>query len=134
MAKSTVTTTVTEQITIAPKVQRKLLTELQGYASCQAEQKVLKVAADEHRANILTIADAEVEAEKFEIEGFKVAVVKGAMDRRLDKQALLKRLVKDGHYSLKSAQAMLDDCTTERTKKDHVRVTCPNDGEESENE
>lgn len=132
MSKAKVTTTVETEVVIAPKVQRKLLTELQGYQACQTEQKALKAAADEHRANIFEIADAEVEADKFKLEGFGVAVVRGAKDRRLDKAKLLKRLVADGKYSLKAAQALLEDCTTEKPKKDHVRVTVP--GEESENE
>lgn len=132
MVKSKVTTTTVAEVTISPKVQRKLLTELEGYASLNAEQKAMKAGMDEHRSNIFTIADTEVEADKFEIEGYKVAVVKGAKDRRLDKTKLLWRLVKDGKYSLKAAQALLADCTTEKPKKDHVRVTVP--GEETTDE
>lgn len=124
-----VTTTVTEktEVRISPKVQRRLLTELQGYAALATEQKALKVGMDEHRNNVLTIADAEVDADKFELEGFKIAVCRGVPDRRLSKEQLIKRLVKDGHYSVKSAQALLDDCTTEKPKKDYCRISCPGD-------
>lgn len=125
MTRAKVTTTTTEEVVISAKVQRKLLTELEGYAALNTEQKAMKAGMDEHRSNILEIANAEVEADKFEIEGYKVAVVKGAKDRRLDKKKVIARLVKDGKYSTKAAMALLEDCTTEKPKKDHVRVTVP---------
>lgn len=127
MPTVTTTVTTTTAVKIAPKVQRKLLTELQGYASLQTEQKVLKAGMDEHRNNVLEICLAEVDAEKFELEGYKIAVVKGARDRRLDRERLIKRLVKDGHYSVKSAQALIEDCTTEKPKKDYCKLTIPGD-------
>ena len=93
-----ITTTVTtkQEVTIAPKVARKLLTELNGYAAVSAEIKALSEAKTNHSAAVLALADEGVDGEKFELGGFKVAVVKGARDRRLDKEALIKRLVKDG--------------------------------------
>lgn len=128
MPKQTTTVTTTTEVTIAPKVRRQLLTELQGYAALATEIKVLTAGKNDHSAEVLRIATEHVDGDKFEIEGHKVAVVRGAKDKRLDKQALLKRLVGDGKYSLKAAMALLEDCSPEKSKKDHVRITIP--GEE----
>lgn len=133
MSKAKITTTTTTTVKLTPKVERQILTELQGYQACHGEMKALKDGADEHRENILALADEHAaDADGFEVEGFKVAVVRGAKDRRLDKQKLVKRLVKDRKYTAEAAMALLEDCTTEKPKKDHVRVTVP--GEESEDE
>ena len=130
MTKLTTTHTVKTEVKISAKTQRKLLNELRSYGSLAEEQKALKSSMDEHRNTVLEVALAEVEAEKFEIEGYKVAVVKGAKDRRLDKIKLIKRLVKDGHYSTISAEAMIEDCTTEKPKKDYCKITVPGESEE----
>jgi hypothetical protein len=132
VSKAKVTTTVTEEVKLSPKLERQILTELQGYAACHAESKALKAGADEHRNNLFALADANVDADSFQVEGFKIAVVRNAIDRRLDKQKLVKRLVKDKKYTAEAAMALLADCTTDKPKKDHVRVTVP--GEESSDE
>lgn len=123
--------TTTQTVSIKPQVQKKLLTELHGYATIAGEMKGLKTAKEDHSASVLALAMANVEADKFELEGYKVAVVRGALDRRLDKDAVVKRLVKDGKYSLKAAMALMEDCTSEKPKKDHVRVTVPGEADES---
>lgn len=127
MPRATATVTTKQEVTIAPKVQKQLLTELNGYAAVNGEMKALKESKEGHSAAVLQLADKHVDGDKFAIEGFKVAVVKGARDRRLDKDALIKRLVKDGHYSMKAALALIEDCTSDKPKKDHVRITCPGD-------
>jgi hypothetical protein len=40
--------------------------------------------------------------------------------------------VKDRKYTAEAAMALLEDCTTDKPKKDHVRVTVP--GEEAADE
>lgn len=129
MPRVTATVTTTQQVTIAPKVQRKLLTELHGYQTVAAELKALTESKAGHSAAVLALSD-EVDGEKFQLEGFKVAVVKGARDRRLDKDALVKRLVRDGKYSLKAATALIEDCTTDKPKKDFVKITVPGERDE----
>ena len=130
MAKLTTTVTTKTEVTIAPRTQRKLLNELRNYGSLAVEQKALKGAMDGHRESVLAIALAEVDADKFEVEGYKVAIVKGAKNRRFNSEKLIKRLVRDGHYSVKSAQAMIEDCTDEIPKKDHARITSPGEEED----
>ncbi len=124
--------TVTREATISPKVQRKLLTELNGYAAVAQEIKALTDAKSGHSEAVLALSLEGVDGDKYGLEGFKVAVVKGAKDRRLDKEKLVKRLVKDGTYSVKAALALLKDCTTEKPKKDHCRITVP--GEKNDDE
>lgn len=128
--RTSVTTTQTQTVTIKPTVQRKLLTELHGYAAIHKEMKGLDAGKKTHSSAVLDLAVANVDAEKFELEGFKIAVVKGALDKRLNKEALVKRLVKDGKYSLKAALALMEDCTSEKPKKDHVRITVPGEDDE----
>lgn len=132
MPNVTVAVTTKQQVTISPKVVKKLLTELNGYAAVSSEMKALKESKEGHSAAVLTLADQGVDGDKFEIEGFKVAVVKGARDRRLDKDALIKRLVKDGKYSVRAAQALMDDCTRETEKKTHCRITVPGEKDNDE--
>jgi hypothetical protein len=127
---SKVTVTTTQEASISPKVQRKLLTELRGYGAIATEMKGLKDAKEGHSAAVLALSLEGVDGDKYELEGYKVAVVKGAKDRRFDKDKLVKRLVKDGKYTLKAAMALVEDCTTDKPKKDHVRITVP--GEESD--
>lgn len=120
-----------QQVTIAPKVAKKLLTELNGYAAITAEIKALDEAKKGHTQAVLELSE-QVDGDKYTLEGYKVAVVKGATDSRLDKEKLLKRLVADGHYSLKSAQALLSDVTVTKSKRDHVRISVP--GERGDND
>lgn len=129
---ATATVTTTQEVQIKPALQRKLLTELRGYGSIAAEMKALDAAKRSHSDAVLHLALEGVDGDKFNIEGYKVAVVKGAKDKRLDKERLLKRLVKDGKYSLKAAQAMIEDCTTLKSKRDHCRITLPGEGGDDE--
>ena len=128
MHKATVTTT--QEVTIAPKIVKKLITELHGYGAIAAEMKGLDSAKKGHSSRVLELAIEGVAGDKFELEGYKVAVVKGAKNRKLSTDKLIKRLVKDGKYSVKAAQAVLNDCTDETPKKDHVRISVPGDSEE----
>jgi hypothetical protein len=132
MTKITTTTVTKNEVRIQPKTQRKLLAELRAYGSIAAEAKSLKVSMDGHRARVLEIGNEEVGEAKFEIEGYKVALVNDAEDRRLDKQKLIKFLVSDGHYSVKSAETLLERATTCKSKKAYAKITAP--GEEREDE
>jgi hypothetical protein len=126
--KATVTTT--QQATIAPKILKQLRSNLHGYGAIQKEMKGLDAAKKGHSDAVLQLSLEGVDGDKYEIEGYKVAVVKGARDRRLDKDALIKRLVGDGKYSMKAALALIDDCTSDKPKKDHVRITVPGEDDE----
>ena len=81
----------------------------------RVRQKVLKEGKEGCSAKVLTLSD-EAGVEKYKLEGFGVSVIKGARDRRLDKEKLIGRLVKDGKYSMKAALALVEDCTTDKPK------------------
>lgn len=130
MSRQTTTVTTIQEVTITPKIVKKLVTELNGYAVVQRELKALDEAKRGHSDAVLQLAIEGVDGDKFKLEGFGVAVVRGAKDRRFDKEKLIKRLVKDGKYSTKAAMALVEDCTTEKPKKDHVRITCPGEDDE----
>lgn len=123
--------TVKTELKLKPSVQRRLLNELRSYAGVAAEAKALKAAGDGHRATILGMQD-EIGEKKFEIDGFKVALTTDAEDRRLDKDKLVKRLIRDGHYSLKSAQALLEDCTTRKPKKPYATIRVPGEQDDED--
>lgn len=131
MTKITTTTTVKAEVKIKASVQRKLLTELRAYGELASQKKVIQHAMDGHRERVLVIGDAEVGEKKFEIEGYKVALVTDAMDCRLDKVKLVKALVASGHYSVEAAQALLEGATTSKPKKAYAKITSP--GEKDEN-
>jgi hypothetical protein len=73
-----------------------------------------------------------VDGDKFSIGEYKVAVVKGAKNKRLNQSKLIKRMVGDGKYSMKAAIALLEDCTDESPKKDHVRISVRGEDNEAE--
>ena len=128
MPKATVTTT--QEVTIAPKIVKKLLVELHGYGAITTELKALDSAKKDHSNKVLELAIEGVDGDKFSLEGYKVAVVRGAKNQRLSTEKLIKRLVKDGKYSVKAAMAIIEDCTDEKPKKDHVRITIPGEQED----
>jgi flagellar hook assembly protein FlgD len=131
MSLKTVVTTTTETV-IAPKVAKQLLTELEGYALAGAEAKVYTTIKNDHSAAVLELALEGVDGDKFSIGEYKVAVVKGAKNKRLNQSKLIKRMVGDGKYSMKAAIALLEDCTDESPKKDHVRITVKGEKEDDE--
>jgi hypothetical protein len=124
--------TTTQEVTIAPKVAKRLLTELEGYALAGAEAKVYTTIKNDHSAAVLELALEGVDGDKFSIGEYKVAVVKGAKNKRLNQSKLIKRMVGDGKYSMKAAIALLEDCTDESPKKDHVRITVKGEKEDDE--
>jgi flagellar hook assembly protein FlgD len=131
MSLKTVVTTTTETV-IAPKVAKQLLTELEGYALAGAEAKVYTTIKNDHSAAVLELALEGVDGDKFSIGEYKVAVVKGAKNKRLNQSKLIKRMVGDGKYSMKAAIALLEDCTDESPKKDHVRISVRGEDNEAE--
>lgn len=132
MPRGTTTVTTTQEVQIAPKVQKQLRTHLDSYASLQGEIKALDEAKKGTSAAVLDLALKHVDGDKFKLDGYGVAVVKGAKNKRLNTDRLIKRLVKDGKYSVTAAKAVLEDCTDETPKKDHVRITVP--GEKGDDE
>ncbi len=131
MSRATLTQTTTQTVKLAPRVERQLLTELNGYAAIAAEMKGLDSAKKGHSSKVLELALENIDADKFEVGGHKVAVVKGAKNRKLNVEKLLKRFLKDGSYSMKAGKALIEDCTDESPKKDHVRITVPGEADES---
>lgn len=129
MPTMTVKTVETVQVKIKPTVRRKLLGELRAYGELSSQAKVLKHAMEGHRNNILEIG-LETGEKKFELDGYKVALVTDAEDRRLDKVKLMKALVASGHYSVSSAQALLDAATTSKLKKAYAKVTVPGENDD----
>lgn len=125
MPRQTTIVTTKQEVTIAPKLIKKLLTELHGYGAIAAEMKALKGGKEDHSAKVLELSLAGVDGDKYELEGYKVAVVKGAKNNKLNVAKLMKRVVGDGKYSVKAFTAVLEDCTDETPKKDHVRITPP---------
>jgi hypothetical protein len=130
MGKVSATVTTTQKVSIAPKVLKKLRQELNGYGAVQREAKTLTTAKGEHSAAVLALSLEGVDGDKYELEGYKVAVVKDAKNRKLNTSKLIKRMVKDGKYSIVAAQALIEDCTDETPKKPHVRITCPGESDE----
>lgn len=131
MPKATTTVTTKTELKLKPSVQKRLLNELRAYAEVAAETKMLKAVGDEHRATILGMED-EIGEKKFELQGFKVSLTTDGVSRKLDPAKLIKRLLNDGHYSVKSATALIADCTTEKPKKPYATIRVPGDNEEEE--
>lgn len=128
---SKVTVRTEQEVSIAPKLQRQLKTELEGYEACSIEIKALDATKKDHGAEVLRLSE-QIDGDKFAVEGYKVAVKRNQKKRSLNRDKLVKRLVKDGKYTVKAALAVLEDCTDETPVKDHVRITIPGQRDEEE--
>jgi hypothetical protein len=130
---TTTTTKTTTELKLNPKLERQIKTELHGYAAVHQEIKALSESKKEHSVNLLDMVTANLDPEhqNFELDGFKVATITNAKDKRLDKDKLKKLLVAEG-ISLKKVETIIAKATVEKPKKSHVRITIPGEVDDAE--
>jgi len=122
--KASVTTTVTEEVTIKPSIAAKLRTDLGIYKSLKHQAKAIDRQLDVSRENVLQLGISADVGEKFELDGFKVALVLDSTKKALDKVKLLKLMVAAG-LSVKKATEVIEKATTETPVKAHARISVP---------
>ena len=118
-----VTTTQTTQVTIAPRIKRKLLTALHEYATLKARRAALDAEMDTFKTEIGDIRESLGE-EHLELDGFKVSHVQG-FTKKLNHQTLI---------ALGCAAAWIQEATENRPKKAYELITCPGERERSDGE
>ena len=111
-----VTTTQTTQVTIAPRIKRKLLAALHEYATLKQKRAALDVEMDTFKTEIGDIRESLGE-EHLELDGFKVSHVQG-FTKKLNHMKLIE---------LGCAASWIEMATENRPKKGYELVTCPND-------
>ncbi len=112
------TTTQTTVVQIAPKVRKKLLTELRAYAGLKAQRDAIDAAMNAHKAAIGTLRESTGE-ESLAIDGFKVVRV-AAVRKVLNHKKLVE---------LGCAMAWIEEATENKLNKPYEKVTCPGEKE-----
>lgn len=119
MPSITATVTATTEIKLNPKLKKRLLTELKGYAALKVQRDAIDHAMTKHREGIEGVLD-ELGESSIAIEGYKSTLV-APVRKKLDP----KRLV-----ALGVSTDVIAKATTETPGKPYVKVTVP--GEKTE--
>jgi len=119
--KPTATVTTTKQIVLAPKLRKKLLTELREYAGHKAARDAADAAMNACKSSIGKIRESTGE-DAIEIDGFKVVKV-----QQIRKKLNHKKLIAAG-----CAQAWIDEATENVPTKAYEKVTVPGASDDSD--
>ncbi len=118
MPTLTATVTSTTELILAPKIKRKLLTELKAYAELKAQRDAIDAALDSHKATIEGLREGTDET-SISLEGFKVTRISPTRSI-LDKKKLLAEGVTMGQ---------IQNATVTKATKPYTKVTLPNEVE-----
>src|SRR5712664_1151708 len=121
MPTLTATVSTTKEVKLTPRVTRKLLTELKGYAELKAQRNAIDAAMDGHKAAIEKLRD-ETGEQSIALEGFKVSLV-SPVRSSLDRKRLLEAGV---------TMAQLESGTVTKPTKPYTKVSVPGEKEWSE--
>jgi hypothetical protein len=110
----TVMTTTTQEVELKPALRRKLLTELEAYADLQMQEKLIRSAMDEHKAEITKLREMTGE-NSLSLEGFKTTWVTGTTSS-LDKKKLI---------ALGVTMAQIEEATVTKPRRGFEKITCP---------
>lgn len=116
--QQTLLATTKEEITLEPKVRRKLLAELRRYEAVQTELKALEEQKKAIAARVQTLHQ-ETGYNSLDIDGFKVTIVQGTYTKINEKKLLTWISV-----------AQLEEAREIHSRKPFEKITCPKDEEE----
>lgn len=118
MPTLTATTTQTTEVVLAPRLKRKLLTELRAFQEVKTQISALQNALDAHKVSIEKLR-VESGENSLGIEGFKISLV-SPVRSSLDKKRLLEAGV---------SMAQLEQGTVTKPTKPYTKVTVPGEVE-----
>lgn len=129
MPKVTAKQTVTTEVTIKPTVKAKILAWCRAYQGDAAWKKSSSARMDEAREAVLNIGLEHINESKFEVDGYKIALVTDAETSKLDQIKLMKLIMSKTDFSLEVIQDWFDRCTKRTPTKPYSKITCPDDKE-----
>jgi myo-inositol catabolism protein IolC len=118
---ATLTATVEKVVELAPRLKRKLVTELTAYQGLKSQLDAIKLAMDGHKAAIEKLR-VETGETSLEIDGFKITLVQPAGRQSLDRKKLLEAGV---------LMSQLEQGTITKAVKSYTKVTTPGETERS---
>ena len=117
----TVTATTTHQVKIEPKLKRRLVTELKGYAALKTQRDALDSAMKKARGKIEDVL-GDIGESSLAVEGFKTTLV-APVRTKLDE----KKLIANG-----VTMDQIEASKVQTATKPYVMVTCPGEREDGE--
>ncbi len=108
------TTTVTAEVVIEPRIKRQLLTELRAYQALKTQIDTLTAQMDTRKAAVSAIRE-QIGEEKLAVDGYKVSHIQGTYEV-LDKKKLVQ---------LGCAMAWIEEATELKPKKAYDKISCP---------
>ena len=117
----TVTATTTHQVKIEPRLKRRLLVELKGYAVLKAQRDALDSAMTKTRSKIEDVL-GDIGESSLSVEGFKTTLV-APVRTTLDE----KKLIANG-----VTMDQIEASKVQTATKPYVKVTCPKEHEDNE--
>lgn len=119
--QQTVTATTTTEISLAPQIRRKLLTELRTYAQLHEQKKALELAMDKIKAKVAAIRDDTGE-QSLKLEGFTTTLV--APTRKKFNPKIFVKLGGD--------LELYNQAVEETLTKSYEKITCPGSSDEED--
>lgn len=127
-----ITTKVTtkQTVTVTPKTLIRLREALAGYPDLRRKADYTKVEMSKARNKVLEIGLEDIDANNFEVDGFKIALITDAETSKLDNVKLKKLLLTKTKLSMKELDALFEKATTVKPTAAYAKITPP--GEPSE--
>jgi hypothetical protein len=117
--QQTVTATTTMEITLAPQIRRKLLTELRTYAQLHEQHKALELAMDKIKGKVAAIRD-ETGEQSLKLEGFTTTLV----------APVRKKFNPKIYVKLGGDLELYNQAIEETLTKPYEKITCPGSKDE----
>lgn len=117
------TVTTTREVHLDARLEKKLKTRLQNYATLKSEIESLQAALDDEKAAIAALREKTGE-QSIQLDGFTVTEVRG-VSHKLDKKKLI---------ALGCAAAWIEEATVTKPKKPYTLVTLPGEKKHAEEE
>ncbi len=121
--QATIVATTTTEVTIAPKVRLKLLSELKAYQRLKQSADEIEAQMKAHKETIDSIRH-ETGHESIAIDGFKTTLV-APVRSKLDKKLFVR---------LGGKLDLLEKATTKTPGTSYTKITCPGQTERFEEE
>jgi hypothetical protein len=121
MPSTTITATTTTEITLAPAIRRKLLTELRTYAQLHEQKKALELAMDKIKGKVAAIRD-ETGEQSLKLEGFTTTLV----------APIRKKFNEKKFVRLGGDLELYNQAVEETLTKPYEKITCPGSKDDEE--
>lgn len=127
MPKIKATQTTETQVNLQTKVQAQILGHCKTYQTELGRRNAADLLMDVQREAVLQLGLEHVDSDKFEVDGFKIALVTDAETSKLDKDKLKKLLLAKTKLSLAELDVLFERATKKTPTKPYSKITPPSD-------